>query len=606
MSRSRATRSKHASGTSSAAAPGIEAVAYARVSTKDQEKEGYSIPAQLGLLRDYASKKGYRIVQEFTDAETGGKVGRTEFTNLLALLKARAGKCRVLLVEKTDRLYRNFRDYTTLDELDIEVHLVKENVVLCKDSRSSEKFMHGIRVLMARNYLDNLSEEVRKGHQAKAEAGVYPSVAPIGYRNVMGSNGKRVVVPDPEVAPFVALAFERFASGRYSLDQLAKLCAADGLVSKGGKRLGKSQLHHMLHNPMFMGEFDWRGKRYQGTHVALVDAGLFERVQAVLTGRWEKKSKTSPKHQLAYAGLITCGHCGCALVGDIKKEKYVYYRCSHNKGKCPEPYVREEALTEQFKTRLAELRLDADLGEMFRTALRESHVDKSNFHEQAVAGLQADYDRLEQRINAAYVDKLDGKITTAFFEEKSGAWRTEQQGIRKQLERHEKADASYMETGIQLFELAQGALDQFVTQDPAGRREIVEIVCSNSSWANGKLSVAWTETYAVLAATSAESGSAKAAGVGPDGLRSIGLPESDSKPPPWCCPARLRRPRPAAPPTCARPRSSSATRAPASPHRTSSSRARRARAARARARPWPRDPRRRARRRRRRRCSRGT
>ena len=70
---------------------------------------------------------------------------------------------RVLLVEKTDRLYRNLKDYVTMDELDLEIHFVKESVVLSKDSRSSEKFMHGIKVLMAKNYIDNLSEETKKG-----------------------------------------------------------------------------------------------------------------------------------------------------------------------------------------------------------------------------------------------------------------------------------------------------------------------------------------------------------------------------------------------------------------------------------------------------------
>lgn len=70
---------------------------------------------------------------------------------------------RVLLVEKTHRLYRNLKDHVTVDELDLEIHFVKENVVVSQDSRSSEKFMHGIKVLMAKNFIDNLSEETKKG-----------------------------------------------------------------------------------------------------------------------------------------------------------------------------------------------------------------------------------------------------------------------------------------------------------------------------------------------------------------------------------------------------------------------------------------------------------
>ena len=76
---------------------------YARVSSKEQEAEGCSIPAQLKFLREYAL---------------------------------------------IDRL---------IEQSDIAIHLVKENVILSRDSRSNEKFIFGIKALMAKNYVDNLS-----------------------------------------------------------------------------------------------------------------------------------------------------------------------------------------------------------------------------------------------------------------------------------------------------------------------------------------------------------------------------------------------------------------------------------------------------------------
>lgn len=82
--------------------------------------------------------------------------------------------CRTILVEKTDRLYRNLKDYATLDVKDwgLEIHLVKEGEVLRPDSRSSQQFVHGIKVLMARNYSQNLGEETLKGMIEKACGGV--------------------------------------------------------------------------------------------------------------------------------------------------------------------------------------------------------------------------------------------------------------------------------------------------------------------------------------------------------------------------------------------------------------------------------------------------
>jgi site-specific DNA recombinase len=109
--------------------------------------------------------------------ETAKQTGRAAFGEMVAYLKARPS-VRVMLVEKTDWLYRNLRDWVTVDELDVEMHLPKEGVVLSREPRSSEKFMHGIKVLMAKNYIDNLSEEARKGMQEKAEQGIWPTKWP--------------------------------------------------------------------------------------------------------------------------------------------------------------------------------------------------------------------------------------------------------------------------------------------------------------------------------------------------------------------------------------------------------------------------------------------
>ena len=158
------------------------AVAYARVSSKKQEDEGYSIPAQIKLLNSYAEKNNIELVKIFTESETAKRAGRKAFNEMLLFIKEK--NINTILVEKTDRLYRNFKDYVTLDDYELEVHLVKEGTILSKNSKSHDKFIHGIKVLMAKNYIDNLSEEVRKGLREKVNQGYYPQKAPVGYLNV--------------------------------------------------------------------------------------------------------------------------------------------------------------------------------------------------------------------------------------------------------------------------------------------------------------------------------------------------------------------------------------------------------------------------------------
>lgn len=84
------------------------------------------------------------------------------------------------MVEKTDRIYRNFKDYVLLEAYDnLAIHLVKESMVISKNSSSNAKLMHGFKLLLAKQYIDNLSEEVIKGQNEKAAEGIYPSKAPV-------------------------------------------------------------------------------------------------------------------------------------------------------------------------------------------------------------------------------------------------------------------------------------------------------------------------------------------------------------------------------------------------------------------------------------------
>jgi site-specific DNA recombinase len=277
------------------------AVVCARVSSQEQS-QGYSIAAQLRLLHEYAQQKQLLVEREFIDVETGKRAGRTGFNDMLAFL--RKTNTRVVLVEKTDRAYRNIKDWVTLDEFGLELHLVKENVILSPDSRSSEKFMHGIKVLMAKNFCDNLSEEVRKASLEKSRSGLWPSYAPVGYRNTAREDGKRIIVPDPVTAPVITQLYEWFATGQYSLKALAAKARDAGLRLGKGK-LHKSEVHQVLRKRIYSGDFDFDGTTYHGTHTPLVTKDTWERVQELLEGKTRPRKQ---KHDFPYTGIITCGH----------------------------------------------------------------------------------------------------------------------------------------------------------------------------------------------------------------------------------------------------------------------------------------------------------
>src|SRR5947209_1809775 len=221
-----------------------KAVIYARVSSREQQEEGYSIEAQEKYLRHYAAQKGLRIEREFVEAATAKKEGRKAFDAMLCFLRKQTD-CKIVLVEKTDRLYRNFKDRLTFEELDVELHLVKEGQVISKESKSQVKLVHGFNLLLASHYSNNLKEEVEKGMLEKAEQGHYPAKAPFGYRNNKETRG---IDPHPTNAPVLRTIFEMYSSGRYSLSTLRT-----AVVGQTGVILSKAYLDTVLKSLFYYG-----------------------------------------------------------------------------------------------------------------------------------------------------------------------------------------------------------------------------------------------------------------------------------------------------------------------------------------------------------------
>jgi site-specific DNA recombinase len=487
----------------SLAAQAIRVVLYARVSSKDQEKEGYSIPAQQRLLRDYAVQHDFVIAEEFVEVETAKRAGRTAFTAMLSYLQKHRAKCRTILVEKTDRLYRNLKDWTTLDDLGATIHLVKEGRVIGPDSRSSDQLAHGISVLVARNHILNLAEETRKGMTEKARAGLYPSYAPVGYRNVVGTDSKRTIVSDPETAPVIAEIFERFTLGRHSIKSLVKEMNTEG-VQLHGRKLQSSVVHQILRKRLYTGDFDWDGVTYPGIYEPLVTRECWQRVQQLLDARAENRTR-KVKHEFAYTALVHCGHCGCLLVGELKKGRYVYYHCTGNRGKCPEPFTRQEVLAGQFAGMLGDLVIPPAILEWLRDAVLSSDRTEAAAREERMRKLRTRYDQIESRIEIMYMDRLDGRITEKFFDQQTATMRREQDGLLCKIQEIQKAAPAPIDQAIDMLRLTSRASELFMQQPGNEQRRLLQTVLEKASWKDGRLQTALFEPFEILRHSNQES-----------------------------------------------------------------------------------------------------
>jgi site-specific DNA recombinase len=450
----------------------IAALVYARVSSREQEREGYSIPAQRKLLADYARSHGYHVEREFIDVESAKNPGRKEYGQMHALLESDPAY-RIVLVEKTDRLYRNRTDALAFEELiekrGVEVHLVKEGRVIGKDSRSQDKFMHDIHVAVAKHYVENLKEEVKKGMQEKAEQGFYPGRAPFGYKN---SPATRSIEVDPERARIIQRIFEMYASGRYSLTTLRK-----ALLVETGVKINRAYLETILKNPFYIGRFLWRGVEYKGVHAPLISVELFQRVRDVFCGRNKPKYR---KHQFAFAGLLQCAFDGCTVTTERQKARYIYYRCSHGRGKCSLPYMREEDLSDRLGEILDGIQVpDEVAGRIVSRLHTDLETSESRCNDRLVS-LHQKLATVRTRMDQIYEDKLDGKIDEQFWSRKQAALREQELTLEAQLSSARRPMTQENVLNVErVFELAKRARSLYFTRNSMERGQLLKSVLLN-------------------------------------------------------------------------------------------------------------------------------
>ena len=97
-----------------------------------------------------------------------------------------------------------------------------------------------------------------------------------------------------------------------------------------------------------------------------------------------------------------------------------------------------------------------------------------------ISRLQGSYQKLQDKLDRSYEDKLEGKISEETFVRLSKKWQQEQTDTRYQIERHEKANRSYIENGVKILELAQKAVTLYEQQDMGEKRRLLNFVFSRS------------------------------------------------------------------------------------------------------------------------------
>jgi len=470
----------------------MKAIILARVSTKEQEEEGYSIPSQVRRLSEYAQKKKLTVYKTFQITESSSLDTRKEFEKVIALIK-QSREPVALITDTVDRLQRSFRESVVLEDFrksgKLELHFFRENLILNQNSNSNDLIRWDMGVMFARSYVLQLSDNVKRSIEQKLRNGEWIGKAPVGYINTEDEDGNKIIIPDPERAHYIKKIFEMYSSGNYSMDFIRQKMKKLGLKnnSKSQKPLSTSQIDWVLKNPFYYGKMRSKGKLYQHNYEPLISLYLFEKARKVKEN-WHKKPFRYAAKPAIFRGIIKCAECGCMITPEIKKGKYIYYSCfDYHKVHKKRIYVREEELLKPIYNVLRSIQIPANVMEWLTKELKRIHENKSVFHQENLKKLQKDYDVLEDRISRMYDDKLDGFISEELYEKKLKEYKEKQRDILIQIEDHTKADEDFYITAPKILNLANKALEIFESSEVNEKRALINLLLQNPLLSGRKL-----------------------------------------------------------------------------------------------------------------------
>lgn len=440
---------------------------YIRVSTVRQG-DGVSLVAQREAIVAFASRSNIEITQWFEEKETAAKRGRPIFNKMVSEL--RRGKAQGLVIHKIDRSARNFADWAKIGDLQdagVDIHFATESLDFA--SRGG-RLTADIQAVIAADYIRNLREETIKGITGRLKQGLYPFKAPIGYIDNGGGKPKTL---DPARAALVKLAFELYSSHRYSLRSLHVELNRKGLRSRNGKHLSIATLDTILNNPFYTGVIRIKrtGMTFRGAHERLITPDLFERVQAIKSGKASGPKVT--RHDHTYRGLFACGLCSGPMVPELQKG-HVYYRCQVRG--CPTKTVREEIIEAAIEGCLLRSKLAApDIADFNARIETWMASNEDRDREKAWQLRKANIlDRID-RLTDALVDRL---IDRDAFSDRRQRLALEEVAIDE--ERREMGDklakAAHLRT---LIELANNLVLSHRLAESPEKRQLVEMTTSN-------------------------------------------------------------------------------------------------------------------------------
>jgi len=426
------------------------AAVYARVSTDEQAREGYSLAGQQRLCLERAAADGH-IVDEahvyIDPGMSGTRADRPEYVRMLAV--AANGAFQAVYVWKLDRLGRDAEELLRVRRM---LGGAGVRLISITEGTDESTLVYGVRALVAQEERDKISERTRAGLREVAAEGRSPTgQPPLGYRLIPGVRRGRgwEVKPRWEIDPPHDETVRRIHALKLAgvgVNRIATTLNEEGYRTRRGARFGPRVILDVLGHPAYVGLVRHGGEVFgdpaRPFHEPILDLEtwwavrqLREAHKAMPSGGRGRRPK---RHLLAPLLYDRYGH---QMIPRRNPNGWEYYRCCrrHTYGDCPTPAI-------------SRARVDLAFGRYFDALVydpvgtRASLVEAAEFRVAEARALAADADRQVAKIavalDGAYRSLMDGRIAAETYESLVARGDPERETAEAEAERlREQAEA---------------------------------------------------------------------------------------------------------------------------------------------------------------------
>lgn len=331
------------------------AVAYCRISSEDQSR--FSIDSQKELCIAKAKELGFTLPSTniFIDNGVSAKtLNRPALVDLLNFCQNISNNVQALITYKIDRISRETSDFLAVRKI-LSSHAIQ--FISCTEQTGESPSAQFVELVMAGvATLDNQlrQERVKRGVIKRIQAGLPPSMAPIGYKNVTTQNGDHDITIDPIKFPAIQKAWQMMATGTHTLQSIADYLNVNGIHSRRKMKtypLITQQVSRIFNNKTYCGYAVSKRNNMEiksDKIPVMIDEETFYTVQGILQGRTKNKAlyqKLRPEFPLR--GYLLCPICNDRLYAGFSKGRtkyYGYFFCR----KHPTPCIKSEIIDDKL------------------------------------------------------------------------------------------------------------------------------------------------------------------------------------------------------------------------------------------------------------------